>query len=498
MTPAQLFELARPSIVTIETLDDNGRPIATGTGFVLDDSKFRLPSWYTVSVAAEGLHLVVTNFHVIDSAATAKGTFATGETEHALWVLAEDSKSDLALLAFALEKPVQGLRIATAPRSRVGTTAYVMGNPLGLESTLSDGLISGYRNFADGSNRMQLTAPISPGSSGGPVLDSKGRVIGVVRSTAVGGQNLNFASPADVIPPLFAGELDNKRDVWRGRSISRARDAAYRDVWMEAWSHSLALGRISLDDVERDQIKMLWRKNRRVGITAPISPAEQMADLEKLCTLVPGRYEWLLAFAKAEAVFDPLATVKGKGRVTSDDLKSSAKERVPLLDECVRLKPDFAPAYARLVDDRGTLNELPEALTAAERLVSLFPMCSEAYRLRGDSFRKLKRPESAIKDYERAAELAPNDGNNFRGIGHTHSDQGHYREAIEFYKAAKTRETNNGSRSVLEADIADCYRRLRLYAQAIEHYSTAKALGLPPEWVDPHIAECRRLMAGQE
>jgi serine protease Do len=143
--------------------------------------------------------LVITNFHVIESAVTAKGTFSTGEVGHGLYVLAEDPIFDLALLQFDADKKLNPLPLSTEPRLPVGTKVYVLGNPLGLENSLSDGLVSGYRRLADGADRMQLTAPISAGSSGSPVLDSAGRVVGVVTSTTGSGQNLNFAAPADTL-----------------------------------------------------------------------------------------------------------------------------------------------------------------------------------------------------------------------------------------------------------------------------------------------------------
>ena len=83
---------------------------------------------------------------------------------------------------------------------------YVAGNPLGLEGTFSDGIISGRRDSAGKKERLQMTAPISPGSSGGPVLNRKGEVIGVSTSlyNPLFGQNLNFAVPSKALQALLA------------------------------------------------------------------------------------------------------------------------------------------------------------------------------------------------------------------------------------------------------------------------------------------------------
>ena len=87
---------------------------------------------------------------------------------------------------------------------RIGETVYVAGNPIGLEGTVSDGIISGRRDRYT-KERLQMTAPISPGSSGGPVLNSRGKVIGVSVSGYHGGgvQNLNFAIPSKYLKTLL-------------------------------------------------------------------------------------------------------------------------------------------------------------------------------------------------------------------------------------------------------------------------------------------------------
>jgi hypothetical protein len=85
----------------------------------------------------------------------------------------------------------------------VGDEVYVVGNPQGLEGTFSQGIVSSVRQVGPDS-LLQITAPISPGSSGGPVLSAQGKVIGVAVATFRGGQNLNFAVPASYLTPLLA------------------------------------------------------------------------------------------------------------------------------------------------------------------------------------------------------------------------------------------------------------------------------------------------------
>ena len=117
---------------------------------------------------------------------------------------------------------------------RIGEKVYVAGNPKGLEGTFSDGIIS--RISTQGNRkRLQMTAPISPGSSGGPVLNSKGEVIGVAFMTLRGGQNLNFAIPSKYVKTL----LDTKALV---TPLSKVKENISADTYYKRGNTKYNLG----------------------------------------------------------------------------------------------------------------------------------------------------------------------------------------------------------------------------------------------------------------
>lgn len=89
-----------------------------------------------------------------------------------------------------------------SPVVNIGQKIFAIGNPLGLEGTISDGIISGLRDY-EGLSLLQISAPISPGNSGGPVVDENGEVIGVATYTFSEGQNLNFAVPVKYLKELI-------------------------------------------------------------------------------------------------------------------------------------------------------------------------------------------------------------------------------------------------------------------------------------------------------
>lgn len=180
---ASIYSRAAVSVAVIISIDENMQPLAYGSGFFVD---------------ATGA--LATNYHVITGAHSI-GVRLRGSGEPLLveGVLAIDTLRDLALL----KVPTASVPIPlTIVRPTVGERVIAIGNPLGLESSVSEGIVSGIRQVA-GTELYQITAPISPGSSGGPVLNLRGEVLGIATASLGGGQNLNFAVPT--------GDLDRLR-----------------------------------------------------------------------------------------------------------------------------------------------------------------------------------------------------------------------------------------------------------------------------------------------
>ena len=172
------------STVTITT--DNG---SQGSGFFVSPN------------------IIATNYHVIEGATKASCYLNNSDTEYKIdGYVGIDKSVDLILLKVStLNKPVIKLAVTTAS---IGQKVYVIGSPRGLPATISDGIISGMRDF-EGTKLLQMTASISPGSSGGAVLNSNGELIGISVSQLTQGQNLNFAIPKSYLQIL----LDFKKDT---------------------------------------------------------------------------------------------------------------------------------------------------------------------------------------------------------------------------------------------------------------------------------------------
>ncbi|MDQ7006802.1 MAG: trypsin-like peptidase domain-containing protein [Acidobacteriota bacterium] len=176
----------RPSVVEILGTIESSGDTSYGTGFVL-----REPS------------LVVTNAHVIRGVAQVMVRTWEGALLASVEVLHVDEKVDLAVLRVTGLK-LEPLDLAASSLPPVGERVLAIGHPRGYEFTVSDGIVSAVRRLDEkGVELIQTTAPISPGSSGGPLVNMEGRVVGVCSLTLTEGQNINFAVPAREVGPVL-------------------------------------------------------------------------------------------------------------------------------------------------------------------------------------------------------------------------------------------------------------------------------------------------------
>ncbi len=182
-TAQQIAQNAFGSTVLLVMEDANGQPVGLGSGFFVRPNQ------------------IATNLHVVEDAARGYAKLVGQQTKHDIkGITAIDAKRDLVILRVSA-LGTKSISLGDSDAVQVGETVYAVGNPHGLEGTFSQGIISSVRRVG-ADKLLQLTAPISPGSSGGPVLNSRGKVIGVSVATFRRGQNLNFAIPSNYLRAL--------------------------------------------------------------------------------------------------------------------------------------------------------------------------------------------------------------------------------------------------------------------------------------------------------
>ena len=154
----------------------------------------------------------ITNYHVVKGAYSIVVQLKDKIELKVAYVLAENEEKDLIKLAVDIPGGLlePGMWLDIDPESPdIADKIIVIGTPMGLGRTVSDGIISAIREIPDRGLVFQMTAPISRGSSGSPVIDMHGNVVGVAFLQIVNGQNLNFAIPGENIINLKAQQLTN-------------------------------------------------------------------------------------------------------------------------------------------------------------------------------------------------------------------------------------------------------------------------------------------------
>lgn len=150
---------------------------------------------------------LLTNFHVVQGTTTVgRKLSGTGTVISATKAVGYDLNNDL-VLPRVDGVNAQPVTLGDSDNVYAGQPIVVIGNPEGLEQTVSNGLVGAIRSF-NGRRLFQISAPISAGSSGSPVFNDHGEVIGVVVSSIEAGQNLNFAVPIDYAKPLLKGRTE--------------------------------------------------------------------------------------------------------------------------------------------------------------------------------------------------------------------------------------------------------------------------------------------------
>ena len=184
-----IAKAANGAIVSIVMSDKDGHAIAQGSGFLISNDG-----------------VILTNYHVIAEGASAVAKLPDGTLYVVDGVLASDKVRDVAVIKVHGSN-FRTLTLGNSDQLQVGEEVVAIGNPLSLESTVSNGIVSGIRTVEEeGGKFLQVTTPISPGSSGGPLFNMAGEVVGITTMYLKGGENLNFAIPINDAKRLLSAE----------------------------------------------------------------------------------------------------------------------------------------------------------------------------------------------------------------------------------------------------------------------------------------------------
>lgn len=195
LSAAEIAKLS-DSVLTLYVYDKNHDLLSTGSAFVVNDDK-----------------TIVTNYHVIDQGHFVEAVSESDVHYNVSGATFFDETADIAVLQFETGTGLSPLVVADSSSVQVGDTVYAIGSPLGLKNTVSNGIISAIRGEGNHSD-IQITAPISSGSSGGVLLNTYGEALGITYASYSDGQNLNLVIPSmEFVDKLQNSEIQQFEDI---------------------------------------------------------------------------------------------------------------------------------------------------------------------------------------------------------------------------------------------------------------------------------------------
>jgi S1-C subfamily serine protease/cytochrome c-type biogenesis protein CcmH/NrfG len=399
-----LAKRTRPAVMLLMLYGRTGKKIGTGTGFL---------------VSADGKML--TNYHVIEKAHKAWAKAENGAMFIVEGVLAKDAKNDLAVLKLKAKK-MPFLTLAEGTKVEAGTRVVVIGSPLGLEGTLSEGIVSAVRNtLIPGQQLLQISAAISPGSSGSPVLNARGIVIGIARGSLRQGQSLNFAVPAKHARALLASVQGTANPRRLGARALRS-ERIVVDPDLRAAINASAAGDVA-ELLKRAE--MLVRRYPKSSL-AHFVLGKAFADLKSWNNAIASYKQAIRLKADfAEAWLALGGTYSRMGRNTD----AAAAYR-----KAVRLKPDYVMAWRHLGTAYNKMNKGAEAIAAYREAVRLKPDHAIAWNHLGSIYYKMNKNAEAVAAWRQAVKSNANDSASWCWLGMAYGKMGRRSDSIAALK----------------------------------------------------------------
>ena len=432
-TPQQIAKKALAATVLLTMKDANGKTLGLGSGFFVRTDQ------------------IATNLHVIDGAAQGTAKRVGQQTEYTIeGVTAMDEKNDLAILQVAAPD-IQQLPLGDSDTVEIGDRVYVAGNPKGfLEGTFSDGIISGIRGDST-EKRIQITAPISPGSSGGPVLNRTGEVIGVSMMTIEGGQNLNFAIPSNYLKGLLA-RLGPAKPLSEGKQSISA-ETYFLRAWVKDQFGNYKGAITDYDKVihlKPDDANVYYNRgtaNGKLGqYTAAIADYDTAIRLKPDLALAYAGRGWakdeLEQHVTAIADFDTAIRLKpddARAYCNRGMAKANLGQHIAAIndfDTAIRLKPDYADAYVARSMVKGSFGDSKGVIADLDTAIRLKPDDAKTYIWRGMAKEIFGDSKGAIADLDTAIRLKPDDAKTYYRRGNAKFDLGQDDAAINDYDTA--------------------------------------------------------------
>jgi tetratricopeptide (TPR) repeat protein len=477
-----------PSVVLITAYDKDGNPLAQGSGFFISESGD-----------------LITNIHVLQGSTRAEVKTSDGKIFPIKFVITEDKQADIIQVKADISKTQIHPLMISRSLPEVGEKVVVIGNPLGLEQTVSDGIVSSVREIPQFGKTIQITAPISPGSSGSAVVNLKGEVIGVATFQMKEGQNLNFVIPSERIVSLKS-DKQKLFEEWQKAKIEN---------WLESEEglYNSGIYFVISGDYEKaiPYFQKAVKKNPNDADSHFLMGYcygelqrynEAIDEYKQAIRIKPDDAE---AHNNLGVAYDKL----GKNNEAIDEYKQAIRikpncadahynlgliysnlwkdnEAIDEFKQAIRIKPDDAlahynlgNAYFRLRKDNEAIDELKQAI----RIKPDDDVAHVAHYNLGLHYFTHRRHNEAISEFKEAIRIKPDAAYAHESLGGSYFLLGKYNEAIDEYKQVIR---INPDDAYAHNNLGDAYFRLRKYNEAIDEYK--QAIRIKPDHALAHLS----------
>lgn len=366
LTPEQIYEKVNDCIVVILSYDFNGKLLKQGSGVVLNDK-----GW------------IVTNYHVFAECEKMEVKHNDKIIKYTD-IIGVDVEKDILILKIE-DNTFPSIQLGSSDNLKVGQRIYAIGSPLGLENSISEGIISGLRNvYEKNRNYIQITASISSGSSGGAVVNSKGELIGISTLTLKEGQNLNFAIPINDIMQVSLGSFNDEKSIEALNNFFKGCNANESGKYNEAINYLTK----SLE-VFQDEESVYYNRGNAYTNVKKFSNA--ISDYTKAIEINPSYAE---AYNNRGCTYSYLHDYT---KAISDCSKA------------IEINSNYAEAFYNRGLNYCILKKYSEAILDFTKAVDINPNYVKAYFSRGNAyFEGFKEFQKAIFDYTNVIEISPN------------------------------------------------------------------------------------------
>ena len=451
-----LVKKATPAIVTIAVFDSTGTIYGIGSGFFVENDQ------------------IITSRHVVETAYRAEYRTSDGTIYPVLGVTGDDPYADLAQLQVEVPATeVSPLPISEAS-TEIGERIIAIGSPHGLELTVSEGIVSSVRDDPFVGRFLQLTAPISQGSSGGPILNLQGEVVGIASMILTTGQNLNFATPAKRITSMKIEPLQ-PFTAWRAtaHNTTVAPPLYSDDPAKAAFLADYALSRARAY-FEREEFETaIQMSNTALMIRPDLGDAWLINGMSELYlhhydhAIVP------LQQALRLMPKDPMPRIQlGDAFAGLQQYDEALKQYRDVLNN----DSTYGLAWNGIGQMEFLKGEDSAAIIALERAVSYNSTIFEAYRALGTLYYKRNQLREAEAAYKNVLRIVPNHPETLEELSVVYRELGNYRESLSLLQGLLKERPDDPD---LLLKLGSILTRIEKYPEAIEAFEGS--LSIRPE-----------------